>query len=398
MNRPLIYIEFKPNQIPYVNGFDIETIKDYLIDQKDSRGYYGLFNNFDIVFKKISTVTNKDLFYYPVIVSMRKVEHQLDKIEIPLEVVEKVRYNQAKILIVCPFEGWEWPYWNKLAAILKKKYNLENNHIVMLTGNYYENNIHKSVVYNHWENINNDSMNNNDRFLLGINSLPKLRKNKFICLNRRPSAVRYAAVTLLYDLKDQGILTCAKSAGYNEHYISNQYFDFQVNFPELYSTFKENIEPIIPLTYNDGVNPEVENPAYDSNKDKFYDSYLYIVTETWFLEKETLFLSEKTFKPITFLQPFIIIGSPGTLDLLRRLGYKTFNDFWDESYDDELDHNKRLYKVIETARSIISKTPEELSKMMVSMQPILEHNFKNLVYRKSIQYTNLRDDLYKALD
>ena len=397
MNRPLTYLEFKPNQIFYINGFDTDTIKDYLLPQSDARGYYGLFHAFDFVFKKTTAIPDSDRFFYPIIVSLRKIEHQIDKINIPPLVIEKIRSGQAKILIVCPYEGWEWSYWAGLANTLKSKYNLVDSSFVMLTGNYYPNTQHTSVIYNHWENITNDTMGIEQRQSVGVESLSKIRKNKFICLNRRPTAARYAIVSLLYDFKDQGILTCAKYAGYNDDYVGNQYRDFSRYFPEMTEDFSKRISSSIPLTFEDGIDPEVENPAYDHSKDKFYDSYLYIVTETWFLEKETLFLSEKTFKPITFLQPFVIIGRPGTLKLLKSLGYKTFHEYWDESYDDEVDDNRRLYKAVDAIKSIIKKSPQELTDMMINMQDVLKHNFDTLKYRKSIQLENLRDDLYKAL-
>jgi len=49
--------------------------------------------------------------------------------------------------------------------------------------------------------------------------------------------------------------------------------------------------------------------------------------------KEHLFVSEKTFKPILMNHPFIVHGSPGTLNYLHGLGFETFDHVIDESYD-----------------------------------------------------------------
>lgn len=58
------------------------------------------------------------------------------------------------------------------------------------------------------------------------------------------------------------------------------------------------------------------------------------------------FMSEKTFKPIAFEQPFIVWGSPGTLTYLHKSGFETFDHVLDESYDTIIDNNKRLDSII----------------------------------------------------
>jgi len=48
---------------------------------------------------------------------------------------------------------------------------------------------------------------------------------------------------------------------------------------------------------------------------------------------DNVFLTEKTFRAIYMGVPFMICGNPGSLDLLRILGYKTFPSAFDEQYD-----------------------------------------------------------------
>ena len=45
--------------------------------------------------------------------------------------------------------------------------------------------------------------------------------------------------------------------------------------------------------------------------------------------------------------PFIVVASPKYLDYLKKLGFKTFNKWWDESYDNIIDENKRKQKIKE---------------------------------------------------
>ena len=54
------------------------------------------------------------------------------------------------------------------------------------------------------------------------------------------------------------------------------------------------------------------------------------------------FLTEKTFKPIMYGHPFILTTHPGALDRLRQLGFETFPDWFDESYDMESNDGRRI--------------------------------------------------------
>jgi len=45
------------------------------------------------------------------------------------------------------------------------------------------------------------------------------------------------------------------------------------------------------------------------------------------------FVTEKTFKPIQYQHPFMIYGQSNTLEFLHNLGFETFENLFDESYD-----------------------------------------------------------------
>lgn len=50
-----------------------------------------------------------------------------------------------------------------------------------------------------------------------------------------------------------------------------------------------------------------------------------------------VFITEKTTKPLAFWHPFIVYGNRGTLRTLRTWGFETYNNLWDESYDEIVD-------------------------------------------------------------
>jgi hypothetical protein len=112
-------------------------------------------------------------------------------------------------------------------------------------------------------------------------------------------------------------------------------------------------------------------------KELYEQTFVSIVTETEFSQYQQSF-TEKVIKPIQHNQPFILLGSPFILDKLKSYGFKTFDKWWDESYDLELDDWLRLKKVYKTIQSINKKTPAELKTIIIEMKDILEHN-RNLL-------------------
>jgi hypothetical protein len=66
---------------------------------------------------------------------------------------------------------------------------------------------------------------------------------------------------------------------------------------------------------------------------KFYDQFqIELIVETM-CAGITFFPTEKTFRPITGRRPFLMFGPVNFLNNLRGLGFKTYSECWDESYD-----------------------------------------------------------------
>lgn len=104
----------------------------------------------------------------------------------------------------------------------------------------------------------------------------------------------------------------------------------------------------------------------------YKNTWVSLVTEASYYKKEsTTFISEKIYKPVICLQPFIVVGSKGVLKKFRELGYKTFHPFIDESYD-EADDTQRFIKIIDAIEKI-DRITDKVS-WYKSLQPILEHN------------------------
>jgi hypothetical protein len=126
---------------------------------------------------------------------------------------------------------------------------------------------------------------------------------------------------------------------------------------------------------DDLFDPSVDDftPIENFYKDIFCD----VVTESRFAQP-TANYSEKTHQPMWYRKPFIVMAPPKTLQYLHENGYKTFSDYWDESYDSCTNHEKRLYKIFEVIKYIESKSIAELKDIYEDMKPILSHNRKQV--------------------
>lgn len=136
-----------------------------------------------------------------------------------------------------------------------------------------------------------------------------------------------------------------------------------------YSKLKSSLTPIknyeiLPYQFND----KFSSPWYES---VLFD----LITETVF-NYPYAYISEKTIRPIAVGRPFVLVSAPHTLDWLRNMGFKTFDRWWDESYDQCQDPDSRLQKVFATIEHICSIPLEQCQQMLEEMAPVLLHNQK----------------------
>jgi hypothetical protein len=117
--------------------------------------------------------------------------------------------------------------------------------------------------------------------------------------------------------------------------------------------------------------PSSSSTPYDS----YVNSFCAIVTESNFAHPFPMF-SEKVINAMKAGRPFIVASSAGTLEYLRQHGFKTFSEFWDESYDTEPNHELRLQKIMTLIDYIDSMSVEELKILYSKIKPTVEYNFR----------------------
>jgi len=127
----------------------------------------------------------------------------------------------------------------------------------------------------------------------------------------------------------------------------------------------------------------VENtPGYINYK----NSYFSIVTESPpinFYEHESYYddniystmhkSTDKTIQSMMF-HPCIFFASPYHLKYLRKLGFQTFPELFDESYDEIEDYTKKQKMVVSEIERVINMPFDDLHNIYVKLLPKIKHN------------------------
>jgi hypothetical protein len=122
------------------------------------------------------------------------------------------------------------------------------------------------------------------------------------------------------------------------------------------------------------------------NPDWYDSTYFSIVAETTVTTGD-IFVTEKTFKPIAYYHPFIILGQPGILKRIQQLGFETFDNIFDESYDNLVNFSDRLININDTIDKFIRAPYDVLTLEKIEHNHNLFFNYiivKNGIIEKII--------------
>ena len=372
-------------------------------------------------------IKEKKNFVYPIMMKQKTDFKSLSSdnfISIPQEVVDYVRMGAAKFVIFYPLEG-DFDsesdinningFTTKHDLLYKDVYFVNNN--LKLESNISKNNIKfffKIINFNYFlsnpwfidEDISDLSIQNFfqqdiDRKIKYVTTYKKAKK--FISLNRRPRKHRVVLFTEIMktpELENNFFLSMG-SEELESGEVKNKNVWKSYYYTMLDSSYKYNKSSGIEFLENYDIrdtkfidaNPEF-NLAFNLNETLQLNSFVNVITETLF-SKDQIFLSEKIFKPIYTAQPFIVLGNPNTLSKLKELGFKTFDKWWDESYDEEIDFQKRLEMIMDIMFEINSKSQEELLDITKEMEDILVHNYNNFIETCKTEMLKLKSLLGK---
>ena len=197
-----------------------------------------------------------------------------------------------------------------------------------------------------------------------------------------------------YDLIDDGYVSSpgANKFEYNrdrdfevlDYNVSTILYEQRIDDAKSIVTKLQNLKEKYPLKVDDRerftstdisfMDAELKSDVFTARK----NSLIEVVSETF--SDGTILFGEKTFWPIMEGLPFIQLNSHGSLAHLKKLGYKTFSPYIDESYDDEphmITRVRKIAKELQRLKEMRTNNPDKFYEMYVEMKKIAEYNRKN---------------------
>ena len=110
------------------------------------------------------------------------------------------------------------------------------------------------------------------------------------------------------------------------------------------------------------------------NMDYWQNHFLTVVGETEFLPWDNMFITEKTWKPIIGLRPFVLNGQTKIYKYLRDNGFHTFNHYWSHIEMEELPEVEVHNSIINVIKFLSTLSNTTLLEIYSDMLPALKHN------------------------
>jgi hypothetical protein len=374
--------------------------------------------NIKFTINKTHTIVNAQNFnMYPI--ELFRMDLDIDQLfkKIDSSTVNYIRANNIKILVYFPYEGFDlslYSNWFKKLHELFLNYKYEGIKKYFVFNNMYIEELYNiflkdnpeltSIKFDRvfgYSFFHSDSYFNLIAHNIKLNNNNTTKNKNFVCYN---SQLRPHRLFLVSELKRRNLLenSYVSMLGTYKNYPDTS-FEYAktttlsilehsnfINTVKKYCIdYLNNWEPLL-LDKNqqnvDSINFELTH---------FQDSYFSVVTETGM--GYPLRVSEKTFKPIANKHPFIIVGCAHTLKYIKSLGYETFPELFDESYDAIEDNGHRLLAIIDQIESFCKLSDKEKDTKFNLVKDKLEHNYNNYMIDANVKHMNEFNNLLEEI-
>lgn len=280
-----------------------------------------------------------------------------------------------------------------------EKYNVDPSMIIYVSSNLKdEENIKKYCKSNNKKPINVFSFLSFEKVVYKALNLEKeieycksvFQDKYFSSLSRVLRQYRSMATFLLChsEIKDKALISHSKfPKNINIGQWKRSHFLSEYDDKTIKRWFKTLPLTIDKTNFND--NWALRNDYYPIHRQTLFQ----IVNETLVDNSHdtSLFYSEKTFRPVVCFQPFVIYGQKGCNKHLKNLGYKTYEDWFDLSFDDEQDNVLRYKKLLNSAKdtcAYLDSLPRDKKiEWRFKNKELLEHNFLTM---QNSEYSKLK--------
>jgi hypothetical protein len=312
---------------------------------------------------------------------------------LPLDIIGDLRDGYASLVLDISGEG-EVFYPKPFDSILRwlKNNNISTNRICIISQNrtladsylrHYKNNDIKIFVYDLYISTFAALLAQSEpefsiRFGFTKDSTTTgTMLDLFLCMNATPRPPR---ITVLAALLQSGLLEKTKWSLMKE--ASGKY----AGEPELLIEFLNEIgrPDLLEFTQQlNGIEPKIigKKPIQDSNelafdidREAYMETRFSIVTETDFTAGQVMRITEKSIKPLAMGHPFIVVGNPKSLEIIRSFGFETFGTIIDESYDLMPNAAQRFSSIMHQ----LSRVPSFTEGILGQLLEIGKHNAQHV--------------------
>jgi len=335
----------------------------------------------------IESIGNQSHIY---IINVYSFSFFADNIDIGFKCISEkylndIRHGKSKILMLYLYEGYSGSKGNFDLEIIEKwriESGLPEDSIYFVTGNFMIEDILKNKglkfqgrpihYFEPWNKYDETEP---------VDFKPIDDKHLFLSYNRnpRPQRIQFLLLMLKEKLFHKGLIS-----------LNNLiYPPMPDDNLDDYNYLKDNAPFIIDHRFD-----LKYNLACNITKEDYERVFISMVTES-LADDDTLFFSEKIWKPIMVGHPFLIYGNQYTLRYLKSLGYKTFDKWIDESYDDISDRVLRANKIVQELKKFENLSIDDLKKIRADMNEICKFNqshYKKL-YNEKYGNNNTNRDL-----
>jgi hypothetical protein len=198
----------------------------------------------------------------------------------------------------------------------------------------------------------------------------------FMSPNRIVAGKRDHRVLFLYNIFKQGLehnhISAPRICVYENIDICQVASKYNNIYPDIEQVLKQATLPRLFA----GEETQQMASCWLTNFAEAADSLVYVPTETVFFGQR-LHITEKTFKAIALEMPFVLMATAGSLEYMRSYGFQTFSNVFDESYDEEIDDQLRVEKVVKLLKDLDNLSPRERQQIHQACLPAVEHNYNH---------------------
>jgi len=320
---------------------------------------------------------------------------------IPFHIQDSLRHGTINLIIHNSFEGFHEVINNVYKDIVLAK-NIPETKIIFISESYniknaietysqaycknplkcfYLSAVEHSVALQIKNNIDYPYNKELDKTYLSLNRRWRPHRPSLIALLKIKKLLDNGYVSFEYDVEDRN---------WQNYY--GRVLELNSTNDEVFDCLKKNETEICQtksLLLDTSLQLNDKLPTLYSLENKFYDKTLCsVIAETFYYEQEnignSIFITEKTYKAIAHLHPFILLSAPHSLKALKERGYKTFENIINEEYDNEVNDATRLLMIVNEIERICNLNEKEKNNFINHCGPICEHNLKILMSRKHL--------------